>query len=313
MTRPVDTPQAGEPLMGLSDHLAALARLASGEDMPPSGVFGQQGTASAPPPQVSVGLFKLTSGFQSGTPSPNWTSAPGSAFSWATASRVEYYPESNTWNTPADESDSGTTPEDLTVWAPAAMLQSTAAKEGEYVWCFYDEGPGAWVILSQAPPRWNHAAQGSLSLSDSDSLAEVSSGTITVPLAGTYLVAYDAIFYGNTGGPLWVRTLANLYINHAEGYSGDMKYGHAHPATSTAGANAWTVTIPIGAIDGTNPRAAVTLNLPPAGAGAALGPGQTVAVTTVPLNKNDVLSVGAGMIGGAGEVDVTILAVLLGP
>ena len=73
--------------------------------------------------------------------------------SLAPACGVEYYAGgANTWNTPAGQGDSDTMPETVTVCA-AAMLQSTAAQEGEWVWCFYDEGPGAGLCL----PKPRHA------------------------------------------------------------------------------------------------------------------------------------------------------------
>ena len=173
MTRPIETPQPGAPLVGLAAHLAALARLGARDDMPPSGMFGAEGTTTAPPPQCSIGLFQLTSNFAAGPPSPAWTSAPNSKWFCASAARVEYYPSNaspaNQWETPSGQEDDDTTAEEIQIWAPAgyqidsgddtrtlpAAMQAVSptpsfyppACDGCWVWCFYDEGPGCWVVL----------------------------------------------------------------------------------------------------------------------------------------------------------------------
>ena len=80
---------------------------------------------------------------------------------------MEYYPGSQDWHAPSSFGSSGeATPETAYVWAPAGyQLDSVdgdrnmpdgmqgssqfmpAAGNGAWVWCFYDEGPGCWVVL----------------------------------------------------------------------------------------------------------------------------------------------------------------------
>ncbi len=173
MTRPINIPPPGSPLVGLSPLLSHLAATANRDDSPPSGTFGSDGTFTAPPPQCSLALFQLTGPFISQS-SSGWPAQPGPVWFSAPATRVEYYPADasppNTWNTPSGQGDEATTPETATVWHNAgyqigdsdttrslpATLQSTsgggpyfypAAGDGEWVWCFYDESAGIWQLL----------------------------------------------------------------------------------------------------------------------------------------------------------------------
>ena len=310
MTRPVDIPPPGAPLVGLSPLLSEIAAAANRDDMPAGGLFGSEGTATAPPPQVSIGLFKLSSVFQSGTPSPTWTDAPGDAWHWATATRVEYYAGSpNTWNTPADQGDEATTPDTETIWAPNAMLQTAAGANGEYVWCFYDEGPGCWVLLAQAPPRWDYTGSGyGTAIPAANFLTEVASPSATLPRAGTYLIAYHvSIAPAFTAAPQpQCQWFTNLYVNHAVANSANLQNGHFHCGLTMQ------ATIPIGAIDGTNPTAPVTLDVTPAFTGA--GYGQLSWITTLRGNQGDVITVAAGSLNvPATIINCTLTVVLLRP
>jgi hypothetical protein len=164
MTRPAHIPPPGSPLVGLSETLSEIAAAASRDNIPPSGIFGGEGTATAPPPQASLALFQLTGAFVAGPP-PDWTVAcPNGNWFCAPATRVEYYAGSaNEWATPAEEDDSDTTPETVYVWAPASYNYNGTPGSGNITgsnpgyaagtrhWCFYDEGPGCWCILRYDP------------------------------------------------------------------------------------------------------------------------------------------------------------------
>ena len=91
MTRPSRNPAAGSPLVGLSLLLAAIAAAANRDDMPPSGIFGSEGTATAPPPQVSIGLSSSPARFHAGPPSADLASRAEQQLVLRTATRVEYY------------------------------------------------------------------------------------------------------------------------------------------------------------------------------------------------------------------------------
>ncbi len=158
MTRPLVIPPPGSPLVGLGPLLAGIATAANRDDMPPSGIVGREGLLTAPPPQCSLALFELTGSFAAGPPSPTWPDAPTDTWYCAPATRVEYYPATaatpNTWQTPAEQGDEDTYPEEVTIWAPgqpASEQPALAAQSGDRVWCFYDEGPGAWVFIARTP------------------------------------------------------------------------------------------------------------------------------------------------------------------
>ena len=173
MTRPQHIPPPGAPLVGLSPLLSEISAAANRDDMPPSGLFGRDGTATAPPPQCSLALFQLTGPFVSQS-SSGWPAQPGPQWFSAPATRVEYYGSGasppNTWNTPSGQGDEATTPETVTVWHNAgyqigdgdttrtlpALLQSSsssgpyfypAAGNGEWVWCYFDESSYVWLAL----------------------------------------------------------------------------------------------------------------------------------------------------------------------
>jgi len=207
MTRPANIPQPGAPLVGLGGVLSQIAQAANCDDMPSSGAFGREGTATAPGPQTSIALFQLTGPFCN-SPAP-WANAPANNWWFAQATRVEYYSGTatppNTWNTPADEGDSDTTPETTSVWAPAALVQSDIPIEAnERVWCFYDEGPGVWVVIARSQTvSYGYATAPSQDISGSDGYSlpsfnspdttameagDGTSGILETTIPGTYLI-----------------------------------------------------------------------------------------------------------------------------
>ncbi len=86
MTRPASIPPPGSPLVGLSPLLAQIAAAANRDDMPPSGTFAREGTATAPPPQVSIALFELTGPFGPGPAAAPYAYHPQPNSSWVCAS-----------------------------------------------------------------------------------------------------------------------------------------------------------------------------------------------------------------------------------
>ena len=282
------------------------------------GLVGQDGALGGPPPQVSIGLFQITDLFTNNAlpDGQQWPFSPSTDWYWAPATRIEYYGQTTqNWNTPAGESDASTTPE-RRISGPPQPCPTAAGVQNEWVWCFYDEGPGPWVILAQAPPRWTYYgdAPSSQTFTAGNYLAEITAPAATLPHDGTYLVAYQATLQNTDAGsgPPVCRIMANLYANHALRYAYDLQQSHLHPPTSPTGANAWTVTIPIGAIDGTHPAAPVTLDLPAAGPGA----GQiSWAERCAPPNQNNILTVRRRLDSTATRqyVNLTLTVVLLGP
>jgi hypothetical protein len=98
-------------------------------------------------------LFQLTGPFAN-SPAP-WDKCPSDTWWFAPATRVMYYPSSaappSTWQTPADEGDTNTTPETVRVWMPASCVQTEIAiEESERVWCLRDDATGAWVVVARA-------------------------------------------------------------------------------------------------------------------------------------------------------------------
>lgn len=220
MTRPSNVPPPGSPLQGLSGVLSELFRAANRDDMPAAGTFGGEGTAATNSPRCSLATFCLTSAFQNDAPSPTWPSAPNSNWWWATATRVEYYPSTanppNNWAPPAGQGDWATQPEQVTVWAPAAIVQNNITYDNlAYVTCFYDESAGCWIVVAPPPtlchatatPAFQTFAAGSHLInmipgSPNNGIAtgDGATGNIQILTKGTYLVMAGitaAATYGN--------------------------------------------------------------------------------------------------------------------
>jgi len=169
MTRPFNIPSPGAPLVGLSKLLSGIAETANRDDMPAAGTFGGDGTNILPTPQVSIGLFQVTSRWSGGSlpDGLTWPLLPDiDQWQWAAATRVEYYPDTAAWNTPSGADDDVTVPENIYLWHQAGLppgsvdpdrdlpeeMQTAgdfvpAVGVGQWIWCFYDEGPGCWVAL----------------------------------------------------------------------------------------------------------------------------------------------------------------------
>ncbi len=170
-TRP-DIPPPGTPLSTpgqLHDVLDWLAAGAGRQDWPQHGIVATEGTATTPGPQVSLALFKLTGRWTNAAlpAGQSWPYQPSPAnWHYAPATRVEYYPAAGTWNTAADQGDTATAAESGYVWHQAGLQLGSAdparslpaaieaagdfmpaVGNGQWVWCFYDEGPGCWVVL----------------------------------------------------------------------------------------------------------------------------------------------------------------------
>jgi hypothetical protein len=270
----------------LGEILGGISRDANREDYPFSGVTGADGTTTAPGPQCSIALFKLTGTFSVGPPYPN---TPGNNWWYCPATKVEYYPAGasipNNWATPSDEGDSATTPDQECVWAPNAMFQnSSIASSGDFVWCWFDDSALVWVIIGQAPPRvQGYADGGGGSIpADPNDWTAVGAAVFTAPIGGTYLVAYTVgvgsfnASIGNFVSPF----LSNIAVNGGGG-TDTILQGHFH--------NPQSLQIPIGAIDGTNPTAAVTLTTETASYNYNTGSLTWIGILT--LAKNDVISI----------------------
>ena len=274
MTRPISIPPPGSPLVGLGAILSEIASAAGREDAPQSGLIGSEGTITAPPPQCSIALFQLTGPFLSGSISPTWANAPGAAWYHANATRVEYYSATaspaNTWNTPADQGDTATTPEIVQVWAPAALIQANLTIETkERVWCFYDEGPGAWVMMARSSIRcygWASAAAQYVSAGGGGSLVAMdlegsspallagdgATGAMAAVIPGTYLVfAGLSVGPGLTGAGT-LATPPHAAFTAAIGRNGPPLFGsslipdaqsHFHCLTDPAGTPNWKITV----------------------------------------------------------------------
>ncbi|MGO9114401.1 MAG: hypothetical protein ACLP9L_34730 [Thermoguttaceae bacterium] len=176
LSRP-QIPPPGSPLPppgspgALGQVLTEIASAAAREDAPNNGLVGRAGTYTAPPPQTSIALFQLTGNFNDDdlADGQTWPFQPDASWFHANATRVEYYSGAQQWDIPlsSGDSSSGTSvPETACVWhnagcqidsvdhdreMPAAMQGSgqfmPAVGSGAWVWCFYDEGPGCWVVL----------------------------------------------------------------------------------------------------------------------------------------------------------------------
>ncbi|MEI8374805.1 MAG: hypothetical protein WCJ35_18430 [Planctomycetota bacterium] len=127
MTRPIRIPDSGSPIRPpgeLHDILTALIP----EPTP------------TPPPQAMtcIALFMLTGDFAA---DGSWYKAPGT--------RLNYYPATQTWNTPAGAGDTDTVAQTADIWRipnyPPDVVSAEAT--GAWVWCIYDESSGRWVML----------------------------------------------------------------------------------------------------------------------------------------------------------------------
>ena len=123
------------------------------------------------------------------------------------------------------------------------------------------------MLLAQAVPRWTYHGE-------SDAGKYIGPGWYTeltaqqpaVPAAGTYFVSYKIALSDTTpgDGPLVCQMESALFVNHVQNDpSGSTIQGHFHcPQATIPGAGTgppWAITIGIGAIDGTNPTAPLTL------------------------------------------------------
>src|ERR1700691_5934603 len=127
MTQPFFIPDSGTPIgeqIGeLHRILTELAEQAGREDAMQSGIVAIGAAATSPPPQCSIGLFKITGKWtQADLGGLDWPTMPSlSKWLYAPATRVEYYSAAQTWNTPTDEGDGATTPESGYIWHQAGM------------------------------------------------------------------------------------------------------------------------------------------------------------------------------------------------
>lgn len=320
MTRPADIPPSGSPLVGLSPVLSRIAATANRDDAPPSGIFGSEGTATAPPPQCSIGLFKLTGPFVNSP--PPWDNAPSSTWWFAQAEQVEYYPGDatppSTWNTPGDQGDSETATDDQVIWAPGNKIQNaTIAQSGERVWCFYDDRALAWVMISKeskyayasAIPSSQYLSGGSspqfvamTGTGPNVSAGNGTTGTFEINIPGTYLIlAGVSVGPGATGSgdpdmPPIVEFTATAAVNDAATVP-DMT-GHLHYPTSPDNTDTpWKLTIDAGDMQAVIPANSLGAGIPPA-------------AVDVDLPKEDYEMDLPGLDGADGSVSIAKLATL---
>ena len=127
MIRPIRIPDSGSPIRPpgeLHDILTAI--IPEPTPMPP------------PQAMTCVALFQLTGDFAA---DGSWYKAPGT--------RLNYYPATNTWNTPAGAGDTDTVAETADIWRIPCYPPDVAsdAATNAWVWCIYDEPSDRWIML----------------------------------------------------------------------------------------------------------------------------------------------------------------------
>jgi hypothetical protein len=156
-------PPSGQP-RALREILEELAQTAGRSAQVPNGIDGSAGLMIAPQPITAIALFKFTSGWTNAElpAGQTWPFQPNGFWYWAQATRVEYYPIAQDWNTPADASDSTTEPETAYIWHNAGRQIDTvdpnrlmpayhgympAVGIGQWAWCVFDDAAGVWQVL----------------------------------------------------------------------------------------------------------------------------------------------------------------------